>query len=98
MEGTLERWRSEKTAAYLSSAVARAERDPNKAALFRKMSEAAEEQAGILAKDLGEVPGLPALAPVALHRFSHRSLRRPRHAPRALRREGPRRLGLSRQG
>ena len=56
MEGTLKRWQSEKTAAYLSNAVARAERDPNKAALFRKMSEAAEEQAGILAKDLGEVP------------------------------------------
>jgi vacuolar iron transporter family protein len=67
MEGTLERWQSEKTAAYLSNAVARAERDPNKAALFRKMSEAAEEQAGILAKDLGEVP---AFQPSLRSRFT----------------------------
>ncbi len=43
MEGTLERWQSEKTAAYLSSAVARRERDPKKAALFRQMAEAADE-------------------------------------------------------
>ena len=56
MEDTLERWRSEKTAAYLSSAVAGAERDPAKAALFREMAEAAETQAGILAKELEPVP------------------------------------------
>jgi vacuolar iron transporter family protein len=56
MEDTLERWRSEKTAAYLSDAVARAERDPAKAKLFRQMAGAAEQQAGILAKDLGQVP------------------------------------------
>jgi hypothetical protein len=56
MAGSLERWRAEKTAAYLSRAVARRERDPAKAALFQKMAEAAEQQAGILAKDLGGVP------------------------------------------
>jgi VIT1/CCC1 family predicted Fe2+/Mn2+ transporter len=56
MEETLERWRSEKTAAYLSAAVAAAETDPAKAALFREMADAAEEQAGILAKDLKQVP------------------------------------------
>jgi len=56
MEDTLERWRSEKTAAYLSGAVAAAETDPAKAALFRQMEEAAEAQAAILAKDLGKVP------------------------------------------
>jgi VIT1/CCC1 family predicted Fe2+/Mn2+ transporter len=56
MVETLERWRAEKTASYLSSAVARAERDPAKAKLFRQMADAAEQQAGILAKDLGEVP------------------------------------------
>ncbi len=56
MEDALERWRAEKTAAYLSSAVVRAERDPAKAALFRQMAGAAEEQAGILAKELAEVP------------------------------------------
>jgi VIT1/CCC1 family predicted Fe2+/Mn2+ transporter len=56
MADTLERWRAEKNAAYLSSAVARAEADPKNAALFRQMAEAAETQAGILAKDLGEVP------------------------------------------
>jgi vacuolar iron transporter family protein len=52
----LERWRSEKTAAFLSSAVAAAEPDPVKAALFKRMAEAAEEQAGILATDLGRTP------------------------------------------
>jgi len=56
MEATLERWRSEKTAAFLSSAVAAAEPDPAKAALFRQMAGAAEEQAGILAKELHAVP------------------------------------------
>jgi vacuolar iron transporter family protein len=56
MEDVLERWRSEKTAGYLSAAVAAAEPDPGKAALFREMAEAAEEQAGILAKELHETP------------------------------------------
>jgi len=54
--GTLERWRSEKTAAYLATAVAAAESDPGNAALFRNMADAAEKQAGILAKDLGRTP------------------------------------------
>ncbi|MGH6824772.1 VIT1/CCC1 transporter family protein [Methyloceanibacter sp.] len=53
---TLDRWRSEKTAAFLSSAVAAAEPDPAKAALFNDMAAAAEEQAGILARDLGSTP------------------------------------------
>jgi len=56
MEDALERWRSEKTASYLSSAVAAAEPDPAKAALFREMVNAAETQAAILAKDLPEIP------------------------------------------
>jgi VIT1/CCC1 family predicted Fe2+/Mn2+ transporter len=56
MEDALERWRSEKTAAYLSSAVADAEGDPAKAKLFREMAEAAEQQAGILAKELKPAP------------------------------------------
>jgi VIT1/CCC1 family predicted Fe2+/Mn2+ transporter len=56
MQDTLERWRSEKTASYLANAVAAAERDPGKAKLFRDMAEAAETQAGILAKELKEVP------------------------------------------
>jgi len=56
MEDTLERWRSEKTAAYLSGAVASAEHDPGKAKLFREMADAAETQAAILAKDLEQVP------------------------------------------
>jgi vacuolar iron transporter family protein len=60
MEDALTRWRSEKTAAYLSSAVAAAEPDPMRAALFRQMADAAEEQAGILAKDL---PALPTFTP-----------------------------------
>jgi len=56
MADTLARWRSEKTAAYLSGAVAAAETDPGKAALFRQMVEAAEAQAAILAGDLAQVP------------------------------------------
>ena len=54
--GTLDRWRSEKTAAFLSSAVAPAEPDPAESALFKGMAAAAEEQAGILAHDLGHTP------------------------------------------
>jgi vacuolar iron transporter family protein len=54
--GTLDRWRSEKTAAYLSNAVAAAEPDPANAALFKQMANAAEQQAGILAGDLKETP------------------------------------------
>jgi VIT1/CCC1 family predicted Fe2+/Mn2+ transporter len=60
MQETLERWRSEKTAAYLSGAVADAEADPARKKLFRQMREAAETQAAILAKDL---PGSPAFTP-----------------------------------
>jgi vacuolar iron transporter family protein len=56
MEDAAERWRSEKTAAYLSGAVAAAEEDPTRAKLFRDMAAAAEEQAGILAKDLKQIP------------------------------------------
>jgi vacuolar iron transporter family protein len=56
MQDTLQRWRSEKTAAYLSGAVAAAESDPTRAKLFRDMAASAEKQAGILAKDLKPVP------------------------------------------
>jgi VIT1/CCC1 family predicted Fe2+/Mn2+ transporter len=53
----LERWRSEKTAAYLSRVVAEAESDPKRQALFRGMADAAEMQAAILAHGLGRTPG-----------------------------------------
>jgi len=56
MEDALARWRSEKTAAYLSGAVAAAESDPARAHLFRQMAVSAEEQAGILAKELPQIP------------------------------------------
>jgi VIT1/CCC1 family predicted Fe2+/Mn2+ transporter len=56
MEDTLARWRSEKTAAYLSKAVADNEPDPTRAKLFRDMAASAEKQAGILAKSLKPVP------------------------------------------
>jgi hypothetical protein len=56
MQEALERWRSEKTAAFLSGAVAASEPDPKRATLFRQMADAAEEQAGILAKELPEIP------------------------------------------
>ncbi|HYH70801.1 MAG TPA: VIT1/CCC1 transporter family protein [Methyloceanibacter sp.] len=60
MEPAIDRWRAEKTAAFLSNAVASAEPDPANAALFRKMAAAAEQQAAILAADL---PATPAFAP-----------------------------------
>lgn len=53
---TSERWQEEKTAAYLSSVIAGAERDPVKAKLFADMARSADEQAGLLAKDLGAAP------------------------------------------
>ena len=56
MEDALKRWESEKTAAYLSAAVATNERDPRRAKLFRDMASSAEKQAGILAKDLKTAP------------------------------------------
>ena len=56
MQDTLKRWRSEKTAAYLSSAVARYEPDSARAKLFRDMAVSAEAQAAILAKDLKSAP------------------------------------------
>jgi VIT1/CCC1 family predicted Fe2+/Mn2+ transporter len=56
MEETLQRWQSEKTAAYLSGAVAAVEPDPTRAKLFRDMAASAEQQAGILAKDLKRTP------------------------------------------
>lgn len=56
MEDTLARWRAEQTAAFLSGAVAAAEPDAKKAALFRDMAKAAQDQAAILARDLRPVP------------------------------------------
>jgi VIT1/CCC1 family predicted Fe2+/Mn2+ transporter len=56
MEDTLKRWESEKTAAYLSTAVAANETDPTRAKLFGDMAASAEKQAGILAKDLKQTP------------------------------------------
>ena len=56
MEDTLERWRSEKAAAYLSRAVASNEPDPTRAKLFADMAAAAEQQAAILAKGLSVTP------------------------------------------
>jgi VIT1/CCC1 family predicted Fe2+/Mn2+ transporter len=55
-ESTRDRWRAEKEAAWLYQVVAAAEPDPRKAKAFRSLGEAAEEQAGILAGDLGETP------------------------------------------
>ena len=52
----LESWRSERVAAYLSRAVARAEDDPRKRTLFEAMAEAADEQAAILARGIDPLP------------------------------------------
>ncbi len=51
-----ERWFSEKTAAFLSLAVAEAERDTAKKQLFEAMGRAAESQADILAQDMAAIP------------------------------------------
>ena len=92
MEDTLERWRSEKTAAYLSGAVAAAERDPAKAKLFREMADAAETQAAILAKDLKPVP---EFEPSLRSRLTGSLIGRSAHAPCA-RSCRPRRCAASR--
>lgn len=55
-DDTLDRWRSEKIAAYLSLAVAAIERDPQKQQLFQSMADAAEDQAAILGRSLHAVP------------------------------------------
>ena len=52
----LQRWEAEKTAAYLSNAVAANEPVPKRAKLFGKMAKAAEAQAATLAKELKPVP------------------------------------------
>ena len=56
MEDARTRWQSEKTAAYLSAAVAANEPDPKRAKLFRDMAAAAEDQAKVLAKGLNPAP------------------------------------------
>ncbi len=55
----LDRWRAEKTAAFLSAAVAAAEPSAPGKKLFDEMAKAAEEQAAIIAKDFTP----PAFAP-----------------------------------
>ena len=55
----LARWRSEKTAAFLARIIAAREQDPTRRALFRRLSEESETQAGIIASK--EAP--PAFTP-----------------------------------
>lgn len=57
----LERWQSEKTAAWLNREVAKAEPDPAKSRLFEQMAKAAEQQAALLLADLPQPP--PAFVP-----------------------------------
>jgi VIT1/CCC1 family predicted Fe2+/Mn2+ transporter len=70
VEGADRRWREEKTAAYLTCAVADAESDPMKKRLFEKLAAESETQAEIIAKDLpaGVVfsPGMRARIIIAL--------------------------------
>lgn len=63
---SLERWRSEKTAAFLSRAVARVEPNEKFKTLFAAMAQAAEEQAAIIARGL---PREPRFAPSPRARF-----------------------------
>ncbi len=60
------RWREEKTAAYLTRAVADAEKDPMKRRLFEKLAAESDEQAAIIAKGIDGgaatfTPGIRAL-------------------------------------
>lgn len=52
----LERWRAEKTAAYLSRAVARVEKTAQYKNFFNDMADAAEKQAAIIADDFEAIP------------------------------------------
>lgn len=49
---TLESWRAERTASYLSTAIAEHEQDPKRASFFREMSALSDRQAKKLAKEL----------------------------------------------
>jgi VIT1/CCC1 family predicted Fe2+/Mn2+ transporter len=52
----LERWRSERTAAYLARVVAETEHDPFRRQLLQTMAAAAEAQAERLARNIGSTP------------------------------------------
>lgn len=54
--GAIHRWREEKTAAHLTLAVAKAEKDAMRRRLFEKLAAESEEQAAIIAKDVESVP------------------------------------------
>jgi len=77
-ETTAERWRSEKEAAWLYQVVAASEPDAVRRSAFEQLGQAAEEQAGILARDL---KAAPSFAPS----------RRARLVAALVRRLGPRR-------
>lgn len=55
-----DRWREEKTAAFLTRAVADAEKDPQRKKLFQKLAAESEEQAGIIARSLETPPKFSA--------------------------------------
>jgi VIT1/CCC1 family predicted Fe2+/Mn2+ transporter len=48
---TVRRWREEKTAAFLTRAVAKAEKDPMRRRLFEKLAAEGEDQAAIIARE-----------------------------------------------
>ena len=58
-ESALDRWQEEKASTWVYEVVACAEPDANRAALFRALAVAAEQQAAIIARDIpgGEPPG-----------------------------------------
>lgn len=55
-EAAENRWREEKTAAFLTRAVAKAEKDPSRRLLFEKLAGEIEDQAAIIARDLSATP------------------------------------------
>ncbi len=68
---TLDRWRAEKSAAWLAREVAAVEPDAKPRALFESMARAAEEQAAILAQHIGQLPSFhPSLRTMLVARIT----------------------------
>jgi VIT1/CCC1 family predicted Fe2+/Mn2+ transporter len=59
----IERWHEEMASVWLYERVARAERDPDKAKLFRRLAGAGKRQAALIAVEMGEKPP-PFVPPV----------------------------------
>jgi VIT1/CCC1 family predicted Fe2+/Mn2+ transporter len=68
-ESAHERWTDEKASSWVYEVVARAEPDPGKAALFRALAVASDEQAEIIRRELGEGATFREFRPALRHRI-----------------------------